>query len=126
MVFCFPPRAKLYRQAALLLLAGVLAAQGACVPLSNRDYARRAADYRGIIRVAVFLRHWPCHRQFPGRPHLAGDFIGPDTEFFAPLEAARDPSPRAVDLAGLDDMVTETFLERLRDRGYEPLLAAAG
>jgi hypothetical protein len=110
----------------MLAWLGLLAGPGACVFMSNQAQLDRAPDYRGIRRVVVILRHWPCYQQLPGVPEIQREFISGATPFFAPWEAARDLNPRAVDLAGLDDLVSEVVLERLRDRGYDPVLLAAG
>lgn len=103
----------------MVLILGGLAA---CVQMSNRATVERSPGYHGLRRVGVLLRHWPAYQQFPGKPQLNSDFIAGDTRFFAPLEVARDPNPRAVDLAGLDEEVADAILDALRNRGYEPVL----
>ncbi len=111
------------RGLATLLWCLILGAVPAgCVQLSNKAMVERSPGYHGLLRVGVLLRHWPAYQQLPGKPQLDSDFISRDTPFFAALETARDPHPRAVDLAGLDDEVGEAFLEALRNRGYEPVL----
>ncbi len=114
--------AKFPRNLGLLLLGMVLWGSAACVQMSNKPYVASNPGYRGIQRVAVFLRHWPCHRAFPGQPSLSSAFISGDTVFFAPLQASPDPHPRAVDLADFEELVADTLLDCLRNRGYEPVL----
>jgi len=106
-------------------LAVWLGAALGCTPMSNRPYTRSAPGYQGLTRVAVLLRHWPAHRQFPGQPRLDSDFITGDTPFFAALEPKKEPEPRAVDVAGLEEQVADTVLSALRRRGYEPVLLSA-
>lgn len=118
-------RAFLFLLPPWAVMAILLAIVGGCTPMSNRPYTQSAPGYRGLIRVAVLLRHWPAYRQLPGQPRLDSDFITPETPFFAPLEPNKEPEPRAVDVAGLEEQVADTVLSALRGRGYEPVLLSA-
>ncbi len=106
-------------------VAVLLAVAVGCTGMSNRPYTRSAPEYRGLTRVAVLLRHWPAYRQLPGQPRLDNDFITGDTPFFGGLEPRKEPEPRAVDVAGLEEEVADTVLNALRRRGYEPVLLSA-
>lgn len=125
-------RVPFHLRRALLVLThpaavvGVLLALAVgCAGMSNRPYTKSAPGYRGLMRVAVLVRHWPAHRQLPGQPHLDSDFITANTPFFAGLEPKKEPEPRAVAVAGLDEEVADTVLSALRHRGYEPVLLNA-
>lgn len=118
-------RALLFLTHPVAVVAILLALAAGCTGMSNRPYTKSAPGYRGLIRVAVLLRHWPAYRQLPGQPRLDNDFITADTPFFAALEPKPEPEPRAVAVAGLDEEVADTVLSALRRRGYEPVLLNA-
>ncbi len=94
--------------------------------LSNRNSLEQIASYRGINRVAIFLRRWPGYAQLPNQNNLGADFIKKETRFYGPWEPGRPIDSRAVDVADIDDnQVRELLLGVLTRKGYEPILAGA-
>jgi hypothetical protein len=95
-----------------------------CIPLSNQAYVEQHLDYRGIRRVAVFVRRWPCYQQLAGQNFPGASFIGRRTVFYGPWEAAKPVNPRAVDVQDIDDgQITELLLRTLQAKGYQPVLS---
>lgn len=95
-----------------------------CIPLGNRAYVEQHASYRGIRRVAVFLRRWPCYRQLANQNFPGADFIARRTVFFGPWKPARPVDPRAVDVQDIDDsLISALLLRTLHEKGYQPVLS---
>jgi hypothetical protein len=94
-----------------------------CTFLSNRDYSQKYAPFQGVHRIAVFLQHWPCYLQKPGRNSLGEDFIQTRTIFFGPWQPAGQLDPRAVDIQDIDNcLMGEILVRMLEDKGYQVFL----
>lgn len=108
----------------LSLLVSTVLLLSSCTFLSNRGHLQQISGYRGIKRVAIFLRRWPCYLKLPNQNDLGADFIKKETRFYAPWEPARPIDPRAVEVADIDDsQVGELLVKALSQKGYEPFLA---
>lgn len=96
----------------------------ACVNLSNRDDLKRYVPFQNVQRLAVFIQHWPVYLQKPGRNDLGENFIKPQTVFFGPWQRAAQITPRAVDIADIDDgLMGELLVRILEKKGYQVFLA---
>jgi hypothetical protein len=106
------------------IMLGVFALLPACTFLSNRSYTEKYPQYRGIKRVAVFIKHWPAYQQLPNQNDLGDDFIKKTTLFTGPWQPASFINPRAVDVLDIDDQVMGALLSRaLQEKGYEPFIS---
>jgi hypothetical protein len=94
-----------------------------CTFLSNRDYSRKFAPFRGVHRIAVFLQHWPVYLQKPGRNDLGDEFIKTQTIFLGPWQTAASVNPRAIDLQDIDNcLMGEIIVRILESKGYQVFL----
>jgi len=110
--------------AIISFLVGRLLLLPACTFLSNQTYTRQYPQYQGLMRIAVFVQHWPVYQELANQNDLGADFIKKSTLFSGPWQPAGLLNPRAVDIQDIDDEVVTTLLTQvLTEKGYEPFLS---
>ncbi len=113
-----------YLKKLTLLVIAFLLLLSPCTCLSNRDYVLQNPGYRGISRVAIFIRRWPDYVRLPSQDNLGAAFIKTETRFYDPWEPARPIDPRAVCVADIgDEQMGELLVRALEKKGYAPFLA---
>jgi hypothetical protein len=94
-----------------------------CTFLSNRDYVKQYAAFKGIKRIAVFLQRWPVYRQQPKLSGSGDEFIRPQTQFYGPWQPASQMDPRALDIKDIDaGLMSHILVRALESKGYQVFL----